>query len=132
MEVFKVSQFKCVQAAEHVIVNREKLAREARQNGRIVIGHYCCTFPRELITAVGAVPYRITGDVEETPSCLLYTSNSFRLDFILFIPPVPLRGGSIRTKVPTRIRPTGALCTVGSFRAGQSSGSDEPACQITD
>ncbi|WP_343248617.1 2-hydroxyacyl-CoA dehydratase family protein [Diplocloster hominis] len=63
-----MSQFKCVQAAEHVIVNREKLAREARQNGRIVIGHYCCTFPRELITAVGAVPYRITGDVEETPS----------------------------------------------------------------
>ncbi len=40
---------------------RAERARELHQQGKKVIGYFCCYTPVEMITAAGLVPYRLTG-----------------------------------------------------------------------
>lgn len=44
--------------------DRSRRARELRNQGSKIIGHFCCA-PVELITAADLIPYRITGDMQE-------------------------------------------------------------------
>lgn len=50
--------------AKRLYENRSQRAKELREEGKKVIGYICAFPPRELITAAGLVPYRITGTLE--------------------------------------------------------------------
>ena len=45
--------------------DRSKRVRELKAEGKKIIGYFCCYPPEEIITAAGAVPYRITGNIRE-------------------------------------------------------------------
>jgi benzoyl-CoA reductase subunit C len=48
---------------DEICDDRTRRAREMRNRGRKIIGHFCCA-PVELISAAGLIPYRITGDMQ--------------------------------------------------------------------
>lgn len=48
--------------------NRGSRAREAKREGKKVIGYFCCYPSVEIMTAVGAVPFRIGGNPREPVS----------------------------------------------------------------
>ncbi|MFQ5987372.1 MAG: 2-hydroxyacyl-CoA dehydratase subunit D [Dehalococcoidia bacterium] len=50
--------------AKRLYENRSQRAKELREEGKKVIGYICAFPPRELITAAGLVPYRITGTLQ--------------------------------------------------------------------
>ncbi len=52
-------------AAKEIYQNRDRRARELKGEGKNIIGYLCCYPPLEIITAAGAVPYRIMGNVRE-------------------------------------------------------------------
>jgi benzoyl-CoA reductase subunit C len=43
------------------VVNEERIRQIKAETGKSVIGYLCCFAPPEIISAVGALPYRITG-----------------------------------------------------------------------
>jgi bzd-type benzoyl-CoA reductase N subunit len=45
--------------------NRDKRARQLREQGRKVVGYFCCYPSLEIMTAAGVVPYRIVGNIQE-------------------------------------------------------------------
>lgn len=61
-------ELKCVERAKCLVDHRFELAKKAKDEGRTVVGHYCCLAASELITAAGAYPFRIQGDVHEAPT----------------------------------------------------------------
>ena len=61
-------QLASAKKAQYIIDNRSMLAEKAKEEGRTVMGFYCCLAVKELITAAGAYPFRIVGDVHENPT----------------------------------------------------------------
>lgn len=51
--------------ARELVKDRGKRAKELKDEGRRVIGYFCCFPPVEIITACGAVPLRIMGSLRE-------------------------------------------------------------------
>jgi len=51
--------------AETYYVERLKRGSLLREQGRDVVGYFCCYAPVELLTALDLVPYRIQGSVRE-------------------------------------------------------------------
>ncbi|MFC2039411.1 2-hydroxyacyl-CoA dehydratase subunit D [Chloroflexota bacterium] len=45
--------------------NRSSKARELREQGRKIVGYFCCYLPVEILTAANIVPYRITGNLRD-------------------------------------------------------------------
>ena len=60
-----MSEAKGLARAREVYENREKRAKELKEQGKKIAGYICCYVPLELITAADLVPYRILGDVKE-------------------------------------------------------------------
>lgn len=57
-----VNELRGLARARYIASNREELIRERkRATGKPVIGYLCCFAPPEIISAAGAIPYRITG-----------------------------------------------------------------------
>ena len=54
-----------MQKIEDIYNNRGSRARSLRDEGRKVIGYFCCFVPDEIITALDLVPYRIQGSPTE-------------------------------------------------------------------
>ncbi len=50
---------------DEIYENRGQRAGELKRQGRRIIGYFCSHTPPEIITAAGAVPYRMQGSVEE-------------------------------------------------------------------
>jgi benzoyl-CoA reductase subunit C len=50
---------------EEIYKNPGQRAKQLKKQGTKVIGHYCCLFPAEIVTAAKLLPYRIRGDVHE-------------------------------------------------------------------
>ncbi len=90
--------FPALARAAELNSQKEKRVRDLRQeSGRPVIGYLCCFAPPEMISAAGAIPYRITGrpgeptseaDAYMEPYGCSYVRNVFtqalkgRLDFL--------------------------------------------------
>jgi len=51
--------------AEYVYWNRETIAKHYKAAGKKIAGYFCCYPPSELMTALGYVPFRIIGDMDE-------------------------------------------------------------------
>lgn len=51
--------------AKEIYENRDKRARELKNEGKKIIGYFCCYPPLEMMTALDLVPYRILGDMNE-------------------------------------------------------------------
>jgi len=51
--------------AKELYEHRGQRAKELKAQGKKIIGYFCCYPPLEMITAVGAVPYRIQGSMRE-------------------------------------------------------------------
>lgn len=57
-----VNNLRGLARAKQITSNREQKIRELREEtGKPVIGYLCCFAPPEIISAAGAIPYRITG-----------------------------------------------------------------------
>jgi len=57
-----VNELRGLARAKYIASNREELIRERKSaTGKPVIGYLCCFAPPEIISAAGALPYRITG-----------------------------------------------------------------------
>ncbi|MDW7728615.1 MAG: 2-hydroxyacyl-CoA dehydratase family protein [Bacillota bacterium] len=55
-------------------INEEEIRRIKTESGKPVIGYLCCFAPPEIISAAGAIPYRITGEPGgDTSSADAYT-----------------------------------------------------------
>ncbi len=53
--------------AEQIAARRDEIVRDLKkETGRPVIGYLCCFAPPEIISAAGAIPYRITGRPGDT------------------------------------------------------------------
>ena len=50
---------------EQIYQNRSARARELKNEGKKIIGYFCCLTPVEVLTAADVVPYRITGNAAE-------------------------------------------------------------------
>lgn len=61
-----MTELKGLAKAQDIYFNRSKRALELKAQGKKVMGHYCCYVPREIMTAAGLVPHRITGDIKES------------------------------------------------------------------
>ena len=53
---------------EQIYQNRSTRAKELRNEGKKIIGYFCCLTPVEIFTAADLVPYRITGNAREATS----------------------------------------------------------------
>ena len=51
--------------AKELYHHRSGRARELRNQGKKIVGYFCCFPPLEFLTALDLVPYRISGDVKE-------------------------------------------------------------------
>ena len=47
--------------------NRVQSVLELRKQGTKIIGYFCCQVPVEILSAAGFLPYRIMGNIEESP-----------------------------------------------------------------
>ncbi len=62
-----VNNLRGLARTKHISSNREQRIREMREEtGKPVIGYLCCFAPPEMISAAGAIPYRITGRPGDT------------------------------------------------------------------
>lgn len=52
-----------MEEVERIVRSRPDRARQSKQQGRDVVGHFCCYVPGELLTALDLIPYRIHGDI---------------------------------------------------------------------
>ncbi|MFA4837602.1 MAG: 2-hydroxyacyl-CoA dehydratase family protein [Dehalococcoidia bacterium] len=51
--------------AHELAGDRGLRARELKAGGKKIVGHFCCSVPLELFTALDIVPYRILGNIHE-------------------------------------------------------------------
>ncbi|MFC1823964.1 2-hydroxyacyl-CoA dehydratase subunit D [Thermodesulfobacteriota bacterium] len=59
--------FESFGAVEELYRDRSERARELRDQGRKIVGYFSSLIPTEMLTALGLVPYRITGNATEPP-----------------------------------------------------------------
>ena len=50
---------------EQIYQNRSARATELRNEGKKIVGYFCCLTPVEIFTAADLIPYRITGNAKE-------------------------------------------------------------------
>jgi len=51
--------------ASYIYENRNERARALKDQGRKIMGYFCCYPPLEMVTALDFVPYRVFGDMDE-------------------------------------------------------------------
>lgn len=51
--------------AKEICKSRDERVRELKKEGKKIVGYFCCYPPLEMMTALGQIPYRILGDMEE-------------------------------------------------------------------
>jgi len=61
-----MSENKGLARVKEIYENRTSRARELKKEGKKIIGYCCVCAPVEIVTALGAVPYKVYGDMEES------------------------------------------------------------------